>query len=147
METLKLIKIVKKRKQIGRGGKRGVSSGRGRGGQLSRSGGRSEIGVGFEGGQMPLVRRIPRRGFNRTMFKKDFEVINLDRLSVCLENFSSNVIGVSELRAMGLVRRRNSLVKLLGNGAISKAINLTVNATSQKAKEAVLAAGGTVSLV
>ncbi len=78
-----LTSLVKKRKRIGRGGSRGGTSGRGNKGQKARTG-HSTMRAAFEGGQMPLVRRLPKRGFNNKPFQKEFEIINIDRLGTSI---------------------------------------------------------------
>jgi large subunit ribosomal protein L15 len=145
MKEFGLVQLVKKRKVVGRGGKKGKSSGRGRGGQLSRTGGRSKVGLFFEGGQMPLSRRLPRRGFTSRQ-KQVFEVVNLDDLE---ERFESGAaVGLFELRAVGLLRgSRVSKIKVLANGELSKPLHLTVNAISESARLAIEKAGGSVSLL
>ncbi len=137
-------KLVKKHKVIGRGGKRGKSSGRGRGGQHSRTGSNSEIGVFFEGGQMPYFRRLPRRGF--TAFQKiDYEIVKLKDIQ---DRCAEGTVGVEELKNLGLVKGgHNAKVKVLSDGGIDKKINLVVNAISRPAKEMVEKAGGSVSLI
>ena len=145
MKDFGLVQLVKKRKVVGRGGKKGKSSGRGRGGQLSRTGGRSKVGLFFEGGQMPLSRRLPRKGFT-SRAKQVFEVVNLDDLEARLE--AKATVGLFELRAAGLLRgSRTSKIKVLANGELSKPLYLTVNAISESARLAIEKAGGSVSLL
>jgi len=145
MKHFDLVRLVKKRKVVGRGGKKGKSSGRGRGGQLSRSGGRSKIGVFFEGGQMPLCRRIPRRGFV-SRAKQTFEVVNLDDLE---ERFAAGAtLGLLEFRAARLLRGGNGAkLKILAAGTLKKALHISVNAISNSARLAIEKAGGSVSLL
>lgn len=140
---LDLVKLTKKRKVIGRGGKCGKSSGRGRGGQLSRAGGRSKISVFFEGGQMPLSRRIPVRGFTQ-INKKEYEVVGLEQLEDRFDDKA--VIDIEALRGCGLLR--TSLpVKVLANGLVTKSFTLKINAISASAKSLVEGKGGAVVLV
>lgn len=142
---LGLVKIVKKRKVVGRGGPKGKSAGRGRGGQLSRSGGRSKVGIFFEGGQMPVSRRLPKRGFT-SLDAQPFEVVNICDLENKFSAGSS--VGLAELKAVGLLRQgRKSKIKVLGNGALSKALNVSVNAVSGSARSAIEKAGGSVSII
>lgn len=141
LDSLK--KIVKSRKRVGRGGARGKTSGRGSNGQLARSGGRSEIGPDFEGGQMSLCRRLPRRGFvNRN--KKLFEVVSLDAIS---KAFGADAkIDRTSLIDKGLVKgRTNHMVKILGPGVKLEKMSFVVDAISRSASEAISQAGGTVT--
>lgn len=139
-----LQKIVKKRKRVGRGGKRGGVSGRGSEGQLSRTGSRKEIRSSFEGGQMPLLRRIPKRGF-KNVFKTDFTVLGLDILESHFDE--GQTVDVLQLRERGLVKRRKSLVKILGNGELNKRLVVHVHAVSASALAAIQKAGGEVVLL
>jgi large subunit ribosomal protein L15 len=144
LNDFKLSKIVKKGKVVGRGGKRGKSAGRGRGGQLSRAGGRSKVGVFFAGGQMPLNRSIPRRGFNST--QDSFSVVNLMDLEDRFEQGAT--VGLAELRMTGLLRgSKKTRVKVLADGLLSKALHISVNAISKSARLAIEQAGGSVSLL
>ena len=135
---------VKKKKIVGRGpgSGRGCTSGRGKNGQKSRSG--YSMKIGFEGGQMPLARRIPKRGFNNSQYEKSFQVINLRDL----ERFNEgDVIDYEILLAQGLVDRKMKFVKLLGKGEITKKLHVKVHRASKKAVEAVEHAGGKVEIL
>lgn len=141
------VKLVKKKKRIGRGGHRGKSSGRGRGGQYSRSGSGSEIGVFFSGGQMPLSRSVPRRGFT-SMTDNVFEIVKLSDLEMIFAEGAN--VGVSELRAKGLLSssERSCKIKLLANGGVlSKSLHVSVNAISATARLIIERAGGSVSII
>ena len=132
---------TKQRKRLGRGpgSGHGKTAGRGHKGFKARSG--SGVKPGFEGGQMPLQRRLPKRGFNN-IFKKEFAIVSLDQL----EAFEgSDVITTAALIKAGVVKN-GSLVKVLANGTISKAVNVQVDKISGKAKELIEAAGGQVIL-
>jgi large subunit ribosomal protein L15 len=132
----------KKRVGCGEGSGHGKTSGRGHKGQKARSGG--SIRLGFEGGQMPLLRRMPKRGFNNTVFKTVWGVVNLRDL----ERFEPGVeIDETFLRKQGLVRGRIDGVKILGEGAVSKALTLKVDAISAAAREKIEKAGGSVTIV
>ena len=134
---------VKNKKRIGRGpgsGKGGTST-RGHKGAKSRSGYSSKIG--FEGGQMPLQRRVPKFGF-KNINRVEYKAINLDALEALAAAQNLTKITVSDLRAAGLVPK-NALVKVLGNGAVTRALEVQADAFSKKAEEAITAAGGTVS--
>ena len=131
----------KKRKRVGRGGGSGwgKTSGRGTKGQNSRSGG--GVSVGFEGGQMPLQRRIPKRGFTN-IFKKQYEIINIKDL---MRFDSGETVDTDTLIKSGLIKKAMA-VKLLANGDISYPINIIVNNVSRAAKEKIESAGGKVEL-
>jgi len=131
-----------KRKRIvgrGQGSGLGTSAGKGNKGQQSRSGGKTY--PGFEGGQMPLYRRLPHRGFTN-IFRKEWQVVNLKDLDTKFEA-GETVDGVS-LLARGLVRKANGLVKVLGMGDITKALTVSVDKVSASAKEKIEKAGGKV---
>lgn len=130
---------TKQRKRLGRGPGtgHGKTAGRGHKGYKSRSG--SGIKPGFEGGQMPLQRRLPKRGFNN-IFRKEYVIVSLDQL----EAFEgADVITTAALIEAGVVKK-NSMVKVLANGAITKAVKVQVEKISGKAKELIEAAGGEV---
>ncbi len=139
-----LQKITKKRKRVGRGGDRGGYSGRGCDGQKGRTGSTGEIKAFFEGGQMPLVRRIPRRGFNN-VFKKIYKLINISDLETKFA--SGETVNQETLRQKGLIKGREcELIKLLGSGTLTKKLTVHVDAASESAQQAVQKAGGTVQL-
>lgn len=130
----------KGRKRVGRGAGSGLggTSGKGHKGQNARSGG--GVRPGFEGGQMPLQRRLPKRGFKNYPFKVTYEVINLDRL---LDAFpEQKEITLEDIYESGLVNK--SLVKILGKGEVSRPVCIEAFRFSQSAKEKILAAGGEV---
>lgn len=139
------VEIVEKRKRIGRGGSRGGTSGKGHKGQKSRSGAGRKISAGFEGGQMPLHRRLPKRGFKNTQFKTPDEIINLQQLeSFFLDGDQVTRISLIE---KGLLTKNSGPVKLLGKGILSKKLIVTVNACSASALEVVKKCGGEVNLI
>jgi large subunit ribosomal protein L15 len=132
-----------KRKRIvgrGQGSGLGTTAGKGNKGQQSRSGGKTY--PGFEGGQMPLYRRLPHRGFTN-IFRKEWQVVNLCDLEVKF-NAGETVDGES-LAARGLVKRADRMVKVLGNGEITKALTVVVQKVSASAKAKIEKAGGTVT--
>jgi large subunit ribosomal protein L15 len=134
---------VKKRKRIGRGvgSGHGKTSCRGHKGQKSRSGG--GIPVWFEGGQMPIQRRLPKRGFNN-IFKKEYSVINVSDLN----GFEANAtLDVAALIEAGLVKSVKDEVKLLGNGEISQPLTIKVHKASKTAKEKIEALGGKIEMI
>lgn len=137
----------KKRKRVGRGegSGHGGQATRGMNGQRSRSG--SKKRAWFEGGQMPLQRRIPKFGFTN-IFKETYQVINLNALQRILnENKIDKVINLEELKNLGLISSTKKPVKILGKGELKAKINLEVNAVSQSAKEKIESAGGSIKLI
>jgi large subunit ribosomal protein L15 len=133
----------KKRRRIGRGqgSGRGGTSGKGHKGQKARSGG--SIPPWFEGGQMPLARRLPIKGFKNPN-RRRFEVINVRDIE---RSGLEGDVTVDVLRTSGVVSSGKLPVKVLGSGDISRAVNLKVHAVSETAKQKVEAAGGTVEIV
>jgi len=137
----------KKRKRVGRGqgSGHGGTSTRGNNGQGSRSG--SKKRAWFEGGQMPLQRRIPKFGFTN-IFKETYQVVNLNALQrIANENKIEKVINLEELKNLGLISSTKKPVKILGKGELKAKINLEVNAVSQSAKEKIESAGGSIKLI
>lgn len=131
----------RKRKGRGVGSGLGKTAGRGSKGQNARSGG--GVRAGYEGGQMPLHRRLPKRGFTN-IFKKEFAVINVTDL----EKFESgSTVDPAALVDKGLLKGRRDGVKLLGQGEISVPLTVKLNAISRVAREKIEAAGGTVEVI
>ena len=129
------------RKGRGAGSGNGKTAGRGQKGQWARSGG--GVRVGFEGGQMPLTRRIPKRGFNN-IFAKRLESINVS----VLEKFEDgSVVNVEALLEKGILSKCEYGVKILGNGSITKKLTVQASAFSASAKEKIEAAGGKVEVI
>ena len=124
-------------KRVGRGpgSGHGKTAGRGHKGKGARSGG--NVKPGYEGGQMPLQRRIPKRGF-RPISRTEYAIVNVGSLAAF---DAGSTVGPEELRARQLVRRRLP-VKILGDGTLDRALTVTANAFSQKARETIEAAGG-----
>lgn len=133
-----LTSLVKKRKRVGRGGDRGGTSGKGHKGQKARSG--PSIGPVFEGGQMPLTRRLPKRGFTNAPFKKEFEVVNLSRLDAVFA--AGETVNKEALVAKRIIKNPKLLVKILGTGVIEKNLVIHADAFSKTALQAISAAGG-----
>lgn len=133
----------KDRKRVGRGPGSGYggTSTRGHKGAKSRSGYKHKIG--FEGGQMPLQRRVPKFGF-KNINRVEYKAINLEALQALADANNLSKITVADLREAGLVSK-NALVKILGNGAVTRAIEVEADAFSKKAEEAIQAAGGSVT--
>ncbi|KOX17881.1 50S ribosomal protein L15 [Nocardiopsis sp. NRRL B-16309] len=118
---------------------KGKTAGRGTKGTKARN----TVRPGFEGGQMPLIRRVPKlKGFSNARFKKNYQVVNLDRLSELYPE--GGEVTVEGLVAKGAVRK-NELVKVLGTGEITVAVQVSANAFSETAKEKIAAAGGSVT--
>ena len=129
-----------KRLGCGESSGHGKTSGKGNKGQKARSGG--TVRVGFEGGQMPLHRRLPKRGFNNYDYKTKVFGVNVATLE---ENFESGAVVNEEiLRAAGLVNGRYDRVKILGNGEITKSLTILVEHVSASAREKIEKAGGTI---
>ncbi|HSW73602.1 MAG TPA: 50S ribosomal protein L15 [Candidatus Limnocylindria bacterium] len=143
-----LARLVKKRKVIGRGGSRGGTSGRGHKGQKARTGtmhGR----VAFEGGQMPLFRRLPKRGFNNADFQSDVEIVNLQQLNDFFENGAH--IDRAALLEKGILKNKSSVngkrtLKVLGKGNLTKKITIVADACSKSAAQAIEKQGGKVQI-
>jgi large subunit ribosomal protein L15 len=130
-----------KRLGSGESSGKGKTSGKGHKGQKARSGG--SIRLGFEGGQMPLIRRIPKRGFNNAAFKTRYAVVNLSDL----ESFEAGTtIDEATLRAAGLIRGNFDGVKILGTGELSKSLNVTAAKLSASAREKIEKAGGSITI-
>jgi large subunit ribosomal protein L15 len=131
---------TKERRRVGRGigGKGGKTAGRGTKGQ----GARGSVKPGFEGGQMPLSRRIPKlKGFNNP-FRVEYVVVNLD----ALETFEGDEVTPETLRAKGLVHK-HGLVKVLGRGELTRAVRVSAHGFSRSAEEAITSAGGSVEVL
>jgi len=131
---------TKPRRGVGRGiaGKGGKTAGRGMKGQ----GARGSVPVGFEGGQMPLARRVPKlKGF-KNPFRVEYAVVNLDTL----EAFEGNEVTPDALRAKGLVAKQG-LVKVLGRGQLTRAVQVKAHAFSKSAEQAITSAGGSVEVL
>ena len=136
----------KSRKRVARGigSGSGKTGGRGVKGQKSRSG----VAVnGFEGGQMPIYRRLPKRGFNNR-FAKVFAVVNLDTLQKAIDagKLNADEVSVEALKSAGVINKTLDGVRLLARGAITSKVNVTVNSASKAAVAAVEKAGGKVNL-
>jgi large subunit ribosomal protein L15 len=133
-----------RRKRIGQGESsgRGRTAGRGGKGQTARSG--SSIRIGFEGGQMPLIRRIPKRGFNNYEFATRYNSVNVGELN----QFEDGArVDETALRAIGLANGRSHGIKILGSGELTKKLTLVVSAVSASAKAKIEALGGAVEII
>ncbi len=134
-----------KRKRVGRGkgSGHGKTSGRGHKGDGSRSGHR--ISYVDEGGQMPLFRRLPKRGFNNANFQTRYEVVNVAQLDRAFGDGMS--VGVEELLGVGLVDSRQSKVKILGDGELTKKLNVAAHKFSKSAEQKITGCGGSTKVV
>jgi len=130
-------------KRVGRGigSGHGKTSTRGHKGQKARSGG--SIRPGFEGGQMPLQRRIPKRGFTN-IFKKEWSIVNVKDLNIFDDG---TVVTVALLKQAGLIRKTDLPVKLLGDGEVEKQLTVQVQKASQQAEDKILAKGGKIEVI
>jgi large subunit ribosomal protein L15 len=129
-----------KRLGAGESSGRGKTAGKGHKGQKARSGGGTR--VGFEGGQMPLHRRLPKRGFNNYDFRDVVAVFNVGSLDKAFE--SGATVDEAALRKLGLINGRCDSIKVLGQGTITKALTVVVKNASASAREKIEQAGGTV---
>jgi len=136
-------KATEKRKRVGRGMGSGMgkTSTRGHKGQRSRSG--SRMMRGFEGGQMPLIRRLPKRGFNNAAFHKNYAIVNLSDLN---EFKAGTVVNEQLLRESNLVRGHFAGIKILGEGELKHDLEVQADKISASAREKIEKAGGTVTL-
>lgn len=132
----------KRKKILGRGSSsgHGKTSTRGSKGQTSRAG--RDFYLGFEGGQTPLIRRIPKRGFT-SAFKKEFQIVNLDNL----KRIKDEIITPELLENKGLIKDKNIRVKILANGEIKHPITIQAHAFSKKAQDKIKSAGGTCEVL
>ena len=131
----------KKRKRVGRGpgSGRGKTCGRGHKGQQSRSGGGTPIG--FEGGQMPLYRRLPKRGFNNAKFRVIYAIVNIAQLDNAFEDGAN--VDATAIRDARLINQKRGRIKVLGGGELSKKLHVKADRFSESAIKKIEAAGGT----
>jgi large subunit ribosomal protein L15 len=139
--TLKKPEHIKRRKRVGRGpgSGHGKTCCRGQDGQGSRSGYSKR--PWFEGGQMPLQRRVPKRGFNN-IFKKDFQVINIEQIDKIKETEIDPVL----MKKMGIINDAGKAIKILGNGEIKASKKVIADAFSKSAQEKIISAGGSIEI-
>ncbi len=135
----------RKRKRLGQGiaSGTGKTSGKGHKGQKSRAG--RKVRPGFEGGQMPLIRRIPKRGFNNARFAKEYQVVNLESIAAKFD--SGATVGFDELYGARLIRKDTLPVKILAAGDIDKALTVKAHAFSAQARMKIEAAGGKAEVI
>jgi large subunit ribosomal protein L15 len=136
-------KSIKKRKRVGRGcsSGHGFTSGRGSKGQNARAGG--GVKANFEGGQMPLYRRIPKRGFNN-IFKKDYSIVNIEKLNMFNDG---DIVSSKELISKGVIKKVGDGIKILAKGSLTKKLTIKANKFSQKAVREIESAGGKIEVV
>jgi large subunit ribosomal protein L15 len=130
-----------KRLGIGESSGHGKTSGKGHKGQKARSGG--SIRLGFEGGQMPLIRRLPKRGFNNAAFRKQYAIVNLDDLN---QFEAGSTVNEQTLRESKHIRGNHVGLKILGRGELKHSLTIEADKVSQSAREKIEKAGGTVNL-
>lgn len=146
LDDVRRIKIPRQKKhRVGRGSGSGwgVTSGRGNKGAGQRSGARFRLR--FEGGQMPLYRRLPKKGFKNGRFQVEFHAVNVGQLGRAFEAGAS--VDMAALKKVGLAPKRAEFIKVLGHGELSAALTLNVHAVSEGAKQKVEASGGTITLL
>lgn len=135
-------KHPRKRLGLGESSGHGKTSGRGGKGQTARSG--SSIRIGFEGGQMPLFRRIPKRGFSNARFRTEYFPLNFDMLEAFPDGAQ---VDRSKLEEAGIIRKSTGKIKLLARGKLTKRLNVVADAYSAQAKKEIERLGGGVSLI
>ena len=135
-------KTQPKRKGRGHGTGNGKTAGRGHKGQKARAGG--GVRPGFEGGQMPLSRRVPKRGFNNKNFTKIYAHVNVEDLNMFEDGVA---VGYDQLREKGLVKKRYDGVVVLGDGKLSRALTVSAARFSKAAAQKIEAAGGKIEVV
>ena len=147
LNTLTSISKLKKRVGRGIGSGKGKTSGRGHKGQKSRSG----VAIkSFEGGQMPLYRRLPKRGFKSLVNKKTYAIISLTKIEEIIAKKSiglNDKINLKNLQKIKTINKKYTRLKLLGSGDLKQKLNIEVNSISKSAKEKVEKLGGTVTLI
>ena len=142
-------KAIKSKKRLGRGigSSKGKTCGRGHKGQKSRSG----VAIkSFEGGQMPLYRRLPKRGFKSIVNKKNIAIINLSRIQEIItkqKDILNNKINLTNLQKSKLLHKKHRKLKLLGSGDLKQKFDIEVNSISKSAKEKIEKLGGKVTLI
>ena len=141
-EITSIVQKKKPSKRLGRGGAKGKMCGRGHKGSGSRAG--SFARPTYEGGQMPLFRRLPKRGFNNARFAKQYEVVNVAQL----DRFEDGaVVGVKQLASIGLIDNTKSRVKILGEGELTKKLQVTAHRFSKTAEQKITACGGKAQML
>jgi len=133
----------KKRKRVGRGTGSGLgkTAGRGHKGQQARSGG--GVSPGFEGGQMPLYRRLPKRGFNNAKFRQLYSIVNVGQLEGAFDEGAT--VDAAAIRGARLINAKGGPIKVLGGGDLSKKLHVTADRFSESARRKIEAAGGSAT--
>ena len=144
-EITAIVGAKKKRRRVGRGkgSGHGKTSGRGHKGCGQRAGGGTR--VAYEGGQMPLFRRLPKRGFNNYNFARRYEIVNVSQLESFFDE--GTVISIESLASAGLVDSVQSKVKILGDGELTKKLSVSAQKFSKSAADKISGCGGTVKIV
>jgi large subunit ribosomal protein L15 len=145
MQLNRLVKIKKKRKVIGRGGSLGGTSGKGHKGQKARSGGK--VRRSFEGGQTPLVRRLPKRGFNNKAFRVSYEIVHFEKIIALAVEHNITEINKEVLHKLNIIKRMNDKVKVIlkqSTTQVSSSLTLTVDKWSESVSKKIIDAGGQV---
>lgn len=144
-EITAIVGAKKKRRRVGRGkgSGHGKTSGRGHKGCGQRAGGGAR--VAYEGGQMPLFRRLPKRGFNNYNFERRYEIVNVSQLESFFDE--GTVISIEALASAGLVDSVQSKVKILGDGELTKKLSVSAQKFSKSAADKISGCGGTVKVV
>ena len=133
---------VKNRKRVGRGGKYSKTAGRGEKGQNARSGG--GVRPGFEGGQLPLFRRLSKRGFNNYEFRTVYSTVNVSDLNRFEDG---TIVDTKLLKEVGLIKKELDGVKVLGNGELTKKLTVKANAFTKSAQEKIETIGGKTEVI
>jgi large subunit ribosomal protein L15 len=148
LQLNKLKPLVKKKQRVGRGGSRGGTSGKGHKGQKARSGG--YVSPKFEGGQMPLYRRLPKRGFNNADFQKIVEVVNVQQLNDAFEpgaRVDRNALIEKGLVKVKKTKQASIAIKILGNGKLEKKLIVIADSFSASALAAINNLGGEAQVI
>jgi len=149
MNLSNLVGTAKKKKRVGRGGSRGGTSGKGHKGQKARSGGSPR--PGFEGGQMPLYRRLPKRGFTNARFKTTYQVISLDDISDRFDEGAQvtkeSLLEKGLIRSKKMIPAKNLLIKILAGKESVKKVTISADAFSKSAIKLIEGSGGEVRLI
>ena len=144
-EITTIVGANKKRKRLGRGkgSGQGKTAGRGHKGDGCRAG--FSVHLAYEGGQMPLFRRLPKRGFNNARFATRYEIVNVSQLERYFTDGAS--VGVSDLAGAGLVNSGSSRVKILGDGELTKKLTVSAHKFSKSAEQKISSCGGTAQVM
>ena len=144
-EITTIVGANKKRKRLGRGrgSGQGKTAGRGHKGAGSRAG--YSVHLAYEGGQMPLFRRLPKRGFNNAAFATRYEIVNVSQLERYFQDGAS--VAIKDLAGVGLIQNQKSRVKVLGDGELTKKLTVSAHKFSKSAEQKISSCGGTAQIV